>query len=216
MKQPSQMNHKFSEVPAANIPRSVFDRKASYKTTFDAGKLIPFYVDEVLPGDTFSVQATLFARLATPIVPVMDNLHLDTFWFYVPNRILWTNFVKMMGSEVDPGDTNAYQVPIITVNTGVGVLAESLQDYMGIPINIDDFSFTNLHGRAYNLIYNTWFRDQNIQDSVTIDTGDGPDTLANYTVLDRNKRHDYFTSVYPGLKKQDYNAPNFSEAILHQ
>lgn len=200
---PSQMNHNFSEIPSAEIQRSVFNRKSAYKTTLNVNYLVPFHVDEVLPGDTFNLQATLFARLATPIVPFMDNLYMETFHFYCPNRLLWDNWVKLMGEEDDPGDTNVFLVPIITVNTGSGVGIESLQDYMGIPHNIDDFAFTNLHGRLYNKVYKEWFRHQDLQNSPVIDTDNGPDDLSDYVLLKRNKKHDYFTSALPWPQKAD-------------
>ena len=104
----SVMAHQFSQVPRTNIPRSSFNRSHGYKTTFDSGYLIPFYVDEALPGDTFSANATIFARMNTLIVPVMDNLYLDTFYFAVPNRLIWDNWQKFNGEQKNPGDTTDY------------------------------------------------------------------------------------------------------------
>lgn len=197
------MNHQFSQTPAANIPRSQFNRSHGYKTTFDSGYLVPFYVDEALPGDTFNAKVNCFARLSTPIVPFMDNLYLDTFFFAVPYRLVWTNWEKFNGSQVNPGDSTSYLVPTMTgPNSGAGgVAVGSLADYMGIPTGIGSITWNSLHMRAYNLIYNTWFRDQNLQNSVTVDTGDGPDTYSNYVTLKRGKRHDYFTSCLPFLQK---------------
>ena len=124
--------HNFAMIPKADIPRSSFNRQATYKSTFDAGYLIPFYMDEALPGDSFNVRATLFARLTTPIYPVMDNMHLDTFFFFVPNRLIWTNWVKMMGEQTNPGDSISYTTPTMTSPAG-GYAINSLQDYMGLP-----------------------------------------------------------------------------------
>ena len=114
----SVMKHNFSQVPKANIPRSVFNRSHAHKTCFDVDMLVPFYVDEVLPADTFNVNATLFARLSTPLYPIMDNMFMDTFYFFVPNRLLWTNWPKFMGEQTDPGDSIDYTVPTVTSPAG--------------------------------------------------------------------------------------------------
>lgn len=200
MKNPSQMKHVFSEVPHADIPRSVFDRSHAYKTMFNSGYLIPFYKDEILPGDTFNVAATLLIRMPSALnVPVMDNMYLDTFYFFVPNRLIWTNFVKFMGEQANPADSVSYTVPQFTAYAPA---AESLSDYFGVPpIGAATIAHISLPWRAYNLIWNEWFRDQNLQNSVTVDKGDGPDTIANYVLLKRGKRHDYFTSALPWTQK---------------
>jgi hypothetical protein len=163
--------------------------------------------EEVLPGDTFNVNVTMFGRLATPIFPVMDNLHLDSFFFFVPNRLVWTNWVKFMGQQDNPADSISYSIPQQVSPVG-GYAVGSLQDYFGLPTagqvgNSNTVSHSALPTRAYNLIYNQWFRDQNLQNSVTVDTGDGPDASAstNYTLLRRGKRHDYFTSALPWPQK---------------
>lgn len=197
--------HQFSMVPKADIPRSSFRIETSHKTTFDAGYLVPIYVDEVLPGDTFNLSATIFARLATPIFPIMDNLHLDTFWFFVPNRLVWSNWKKFMGEQDNPDDTTDYEVPQVVTPTG-GYAINSLGDYLGLPTVGQvqagaSVSHSALPMRAYNLIYNQWFRDQNLQDSVSVPTGDGPDLSTTYTLLRRGKRHDYFTSSLPWTQK---------------
>lgn len=199
MKLQSPTQHQFSQVPKADTQRSVFDRTHGYKTTFDAGYLIPFYVDEALPGDTFNFQGTLFARLATPIVPFMDNLYMDTFYFAVPYRLLWSNFQKFMG-EVEPDDTTEYLLPLIEPPTTPFWTVGSLADYFGIPPGVD-IDVSALPFRAYNLIWNEWFRDQNLQDSVTVDLDNGPDAAADYVPLRRGKRHDYFTSCLPWPQK---------------
>lgn len=197
---PTTLTHEFSRVPQADIQRSTFNRVHGLKTTFDSGHLIPIYVDEVLPGDTFQMSATGFGRLATPIYPIMDNLYLETFFFFVPNRIIWDNWEKFNGAQDDPGDSTDYLVPQIQ---GVTVAENSLYDYMGLPTQKAGLSFNNLHGRAYNLIFNEWFRDENLIDSLVVDKGDGPDTMSNYTIQKRGKRHDYFTSCLPWPQKGD-------------
>ena len=203
----SVSTHKFSMIPRADIPRSQFAIQTAHKTTFDAGYLVPIYVDEILPGDTFNLKMTAFARLATPLFPVMDNMYLDTFFFFVPNRIVWDNWQKFMGEQTNPGDSIDYTVPQITSPTA-GYDIGSIYDYMGLPTvgQVDagsTISHNALHLRAYNLIYNEWFRDENLQDSVTINKDDGPDTYTDYQVLRRGKRHDYFTSSLPWPQKGD-------------
>lgn len=198
----SNMVHQFSNVPTADIPRSSFDRTHCHKTTFDAGYLIPFYVDESLPGDTFNLQATLFARLATPIVPIMDNLFMDIHYFAVPIRLVWDNFQKMMGEQTDPDDSIDFLVPqIAPPSTPNGFQVGDIFDYFGLPVGTQNFSVSALWSRAYNLIWNEWYRDQNIQDSVVVDRDDGPDAYADYSLLKRGKRHDYFTSCLPWPQK---------------
>ena len=202
MKLQSTMSHAFSQVPSADIPRSSFDRSCGHKTTFDAGLLIPVYCDEALPGDTFNMKMTAFARLATPIHPILDNMYMDSFFFAVPVRLLWNNWEKFNGEQTDPGDSTSFLVPTIAptaASGGYGAL--SLSDYMGIPVDVESMSNVSLWHRAYNLIWNEWFRDQNLQDSVVVDLDDGPDTNADYILLRRGKRHDYFTSSLPSPQK---------------
>lgn len=195
----------FSQVPSANIPRSQFNRSHGLKTTMEFDYLVPIFVDEVLPGDTFNLRQTTFARLATPITPVMDNMYVDYFYFFVPNRLIWTNWQKFMGEQANPGDSISYLVPQVPAPTTTGWLTNSLYDYFGVPagtgLNLTGFSVNNLHGRAYNLIWNEWFRDQNLQTSVVVDKDDGPDTATDYVLLKRGKRHDYFTSCLPSPQK---------------
>lgn len=195
----SVMTHNFSQVPSVQIPRSQFNRSHGYKTTFDVGQLVPIYVDEALPGDTFNLNLSTFARLATPIAPIMDNLFIDTFFFAVPIRLVWDNFQKFNGEQENPNDSIDYLIP--QMNSGDGYEIGSLSDYMGLPTTIANLDHSSFWHRAYNLIYNEWFRDQNLQDSVTVDKGDGPDDPANYTILKRGKRHDYFTSCLPWPQK---------------
>jgi len=199
----SVMKHMFSQVPRADIPRSSFNRSFGHKTTFDSGKLIPVLVDEALPGDTFNLKMTAFTRLATPLHPFMDNIMLDSFFFSVPVRLIWDNFQKFNGEQVDPGDSTDYVVPTMAAPASVGHANESLSDYLGIPTGIADLEHSSLFHRAYNLCFNEWFRDQNLIDSVVVDRDDGPDSPTDYTVLRRGKRHDYFTSCLPWPQKGD-------------
>ena len=196
------MEHQFSRSPQARIPRSSFNRSHGLKTTFDAGWLVPIFCDEVLPGDTFNLRASLFGRLATPIKPVMDNLFLETFFFFVPNRLVWDNWKRFNGEQDNPGDTTDYQIPIMTNGTiGEG----SLGDHLGIPIGLDAdaIEISALPFRACNLIFNEWFRDQNLRSSVAVSKGDGPDNVSAYVLQRRMKRHDYFTSCLPWPQKGD-------------
>lgn len=196
------MGNRFSNAPSVDIPRSTFDRSHGVKTTFDAGYLVPILVDEALPGDTFNVNLTGFARLATPVFPIMDNMRMDTFFFAIPKRLLWENWQKFCGERVDPGDSIDYTVPVI--NDLLNASNESLWDYMGIPTQVtSSFDINAFLPRAYNLCWNEWFRDQNLQDTVTVNKGDGPDSASDYTLLKRCKRHDYFTSCLPWLQKGD-------------
>jgi len=198
---PSIMNHDFSRVPRAEIPRSSFDRSSSLKTAFNSGYLIPVFVDEALPGDTFNLDMTGFARLATPLHPFMDNLYINSFFFFVPYRLIWTNFVRMMGEQPNPGDSTDFVTPICPGITNQGADIGSIFDYMGIPTGIPSLPHSALPLRAYNLIWNEWFRDQNLQSSVTVLKTDGPDSAALYNLLRRGKRHDYFTSALPWPQK---------------
>ena len=199
--------HQFAMIPKADIPRSSFKIQKTHKTTFDAGYLVPVYVDEVLPGDTFNLKMTAFARLATPLFPIMDNMHIDSFFFFVPNRLVWNNWQRFMGEQDNPTDSISYVVPQ-QVSPAGGYAVGSLQDYMGLPTvgqvgAGNTVSHCAFFTRAYNLIWNDWFRDENLQTSAVVNTGDGPDPTpsTNYTLLRRGKRHDYFTSSLPWPQK---------------
>lgn len=194
------MKHNFSMIPRADIPRSSFDRSHGYKTTFDAGYLVPFFVDEALPGDTFKADLNMFCRLATPIVPFMDNLFLETFFFAVPIRLIWDNWQKFNGEQENPGDSTDFLVPQIQA-PAEGWQYGSLADYMGIPTGVPNLKTSALWHRAYNLIWNEWFRDENLQTWQWMHRDDGPDPAEHYILLRRGKRHDYFTSCLPWPQK---------------
>ncbi len=202
MKQKSVMAHQFSQVPKAEIPRSSFDRSHGLKTAFDGGLLIPIFMDEALPGDTFNMNMTGFARLATPIFPTMDNMYMETFFFAVPIRLLWDNWQKFCGEQTDPGDSTDFTIPALA---GKAWTLADMGDYMGLPPGntFTGGTISALHFRAYNLIWNEWFRDQNLQDSLTVNTDNGPDASPGslYVLQRRGKRHDYFTSCLPFPQK---------------
>lgn len=198
----SQRQHTFSQVPRAEIPRSQFNRSHGVKTTFNGGGLYPIFADEILPGDTFNLKTSAFVRMATPIYPIMDNIYMETFFFFVPTRLIWENFQRFMGEQDNPGDSTDFQVPQIVSSQAGGFVDEGLEDYFGLPTQIPQLSVSALPLRAYNLIWNEWFRDQNLQDSVEVYKDDGPDPLT-YNVLSRGKRHDYFTSALPFTQKGD-------------
>ncbi|WNK13703.1 MAG: major capsid protein [Microvirus sp.] len=201
---PSVMHHEFSQVPQADVERSTFDRSHGHKTTFDAGLLIPILVDEALPGDTFNCRMTGFARLATPIFPIMDNMFMDTHFFAVPYRLVWNNWERFNGAQDNPGDSTDFTIPMMTAPAG-GYAANSLEDYLGLPVGVAGFEHSSLWHRAHNLIWNEWFRDQNMQDSLTVLKTDGGDdalyTAGGYKLQHRGKRHDYFTSCLPWPQK---------------
>lgn len=196
-------NNRFSQIPNSPIQRSVFDRSHDYKTTMDAGYLIPFFVDEVLPGDTFKLRVNAFVRMNTLVAPFMDNVFMDTFFFFVPSRLVWDNWQRFCGEQKNPGDSTDFLIPSLS---GTNTFTNgSIFDYMGLPtgvaLNPTNTPINALPFRAYNLIYNEWFRDENLIDSIPVTTGDGPDPISNYTLRKRAKRHDYFTSALPWPQK---------------
>lgn len=199
----SPRSNRFSMIPSVNLKRSVFDRSHDYKTTLDSGYLIPFYVDEVLPGDSFKLNVATFARMNTPIVPFMDNVYLETFFFFVPTRLVWDNWQKFNGEQKNPGDSTDFLVPSLSNVTSFA--NGTVFDYFGLPTGVNLNSsispVNSLPFRAYNLIWNEWFRDENLQTSVSVPTGDGPDPVSNFNLLKRGKRHDYFTSALPWPQK---------------
>lgn len=196
-------NNRFSQIPNSPIQRSVFDRSHDYKTTMDAGYLIPFFVDEVLPGDTFKLRVNAFVRMNTLVAPFMDNVFMDTFFFFVPTRLVWDNWQRFCGEQKNPGDSTDFLIPSLS---GTNTFTNgSIFDYMGLPTGVSlDPANTPINAlpfRAYNLIYNEWFRDENLIDSIPVLTTDGPDPVSNYTLRKRAKRHDYFTSALPWPQK---------------
>jgi len=198
----SVMTNRYAQTPDVKMQRSTFNRNHGHKTTIDADYLYPIYVDEAMPGDTFELDMTGFARLNTPIFPIMDNMIMETFFFEIPYRIVWDNFRKLMGERYpDPDSSIDYSVPTATA-TGASSALLALSDYMGIP-RVVGLEYSNLWHRAYNMVWNEWFRDQNLQDSVHVDTDDGPDDPDDYVLKKANKRHDYFTSALPWPQKGD-------------
>ena len=206
--------HDFAMVPRADIPRSSFRMQHQHKTTFNAARLYPVYVQEVLPGDMFNVKMSAFVRMATPLFPLMDNLSLESFFFFVPNRLVWINWYKFMGEQENPADSISFSIPQVVSPAG-GFAQFSIFDYMGLPTSGqtaggNTISVSALPFRAYNIIYNQWFRDENLQNATTYGstsgTGiaamdNGPDPIANYGIFAINKRHDYFTSCLPWTQK---------------
>ncbi|AYP28715.1 MAG: major capsid protein [Microviridae sp.] len=192
---------RFSMIPRGDVPRSTFQTQHTVKSTFDLDYLVPVYVDEIIPGDVHRGEMTFFARMQTPIFPIMDNICVESFFFFVPSRLVWTNWRKFMGEQANPSDNIDFLVPQITSPQG-GFAVSGLYDYLGLPTagqvqqNVT-VSVNALPIRAYNLIFNEWFRDENVQNSTTVEVDDGPDDPTNYVLLKRNKKHDYFTSCLP-------------------
>lgn len=216
--------HRFSDAPAMYMKRTKFDRSHVYKTTFNSGKLIPVFVDEVLPGDTTRMSVNYFARLATPIKPIMDNIYLDWFFFFVPNRLVWEHWQNFCFEQEDPDDSTDYVIPTVSATgNSENAYIGSLWDYFGLPVNTSG----NLSGisalpfRGVYLIWNEWFRDENLQKSVKIQKGDtnevlnsarsaeqpswvftsGTNVIPGLACPPRGKRHDYFTSALPWTQK---------------
>lgn len=203
----SHMVHDFSKIPQEVVPRSTFRRPRGYKTTFGTDYLYPIYFDEALPGDTFNVHGSMLVRMMSALEkPIMDNMFVDVFYFAVPRRLLWNNWKAFMG-EQEPfgsGSPTEYLTPQVVIPEG-GVVSGSLFDYFGLPIGgvSAGLSVDAGFSRAYNRIWNEWFRDENLVDSAVVDLGDGPDDLSNYVLRKRCKRHDYFTSCLPWPQKGD-------------
>lgn len=210
----------FAMIPQANIRRSVFDRSHVYKTTFNEGQLIPYFVDEVIPGDTFTLNPVEFCRLATPVVPFMDNIYIESFFFFVPSRLVYDKWVNLCGEQENPEDSTDYLVPTVSLT---GDMTNKLPDYMGIACasgTFNDISVNCLPFRSYWLIWNEWFRDENLQKSVKVSKGETntvldpmgqstanpnyglPSGVSNwYDPAPRGKRYDYFTGALPWPQK---------------
>lgn len=208
------VNSRFSYNPGTYAKRSRFDMSTGVKTSFNTGDLVPFYLEEVLPGDTFSIDTNILARMQTLIAPIMDDLYVDVFYFFVPNRLTWKHWKEFMGENTQSAwyPTTEYTVPQIAVAPQKSVTPKSVADYLGIPpITVDSgqpgLSFNALPFRAYGLIWNEWFRDENLQEPVLVDTGDAtrqfdPNNAVDGGKLLRvNKYHDYFTSALPSPQK---------------
>lgn len=191
----------YSAIAGPKVQRSRFRRPSRRKCGIDAGYLYPILVDEILPGDTFNVNVSAVCRMATPIHPLMDNLYLDWHFFFVPNRLVWNNWKRFMGEREDPTDSIDYTVPQVSAPTTTGFVAETLYDYLGIRCGVDGFDVNNLIPRGYNLIWNEWFRSPWLQEAVTVDVDDGPDDPADYVLLRRGKRSDYFTACLPAPQR---------------
>jgi len=203
--------HNFARVPSVSVPRSVFNRSCGLKTTFNPGYLIPIFVDHALPGDTFSMDMTAVVRLTTQKRPIYDNLWLDQHWFAIPYRLIYDNWQELCGEEANPGVITDRLVPVVDVPAGSGYAEDSIYDHMGIPPGVvfrdpvatgdQDERPIALPLRAYNLTFSEWFRDENMVDKPALHTDDGPDPNADYQLLRRGKRHDYFTSALPWPQK---------------
>lgn len=198
-RQPSTQTNRFDMTASAEIPRSSFDLSHGVKTTFDASDLIPILNLEVLPGDSISCRASIFARMATPLKPLLDNLHCETFFFFTPTRQVWENWVKMHGEQINPDDSTDYVVPVVT-SPGSGWAEGTLGDYFGIPINVI-IDVNAIPFRIHNHIYRNWFRDENLVDSPEVPLDDGPDDPTLYQIYKRRKRKDYFTGCLPWPQK---------------
>lgn len=193
--------HSFAQTPDVKMARSTFDRSHTVKDTMDFDYLNPILVDEVLPGDTIKLTLNCFGRLATQIKPIMDNLYIDFFFFFVPNRLVWTNWEKFCGSQTNPGDSISYVIPTLTTTAGTGEVVGSLADKFGIPTQVPGLAVNALPWRAYYLIWNNWFRDENLQNSLTVSVDDGPDLPSEYALQKRGRRHDYFTGSLTSPQK---------------
>jgi hypothetical protein len=200
---PSVLSHSFSRVPQATKPRSVFTRYLTNKTTINVDYLYPILNDEILPGDTYDADLTILGRLTTPITPFMDNVRLNIEVFAIPYRLTQDNWVRIQGERDDPSDSIDFTRPYIVTTASTGVANETLWDYLGYPTQIPDLPIYGTFHRSYNLVFNTYYRDQNWQDSLVVDKDDGPDTLTDYVLKKRNKPHDYFTSCLPNPQKGD-------------
>lgn len=215
--------HRFSDAPAMYMRRTKFDRSHVYKTTFDSGKLIPVFVDEILPGDTCRLSVKYFSRLATPVKPIMDNIYLDWFFFFVPNRLVWNHWQNFCFEQEDPDDSTDYVCPTTSLIGKAGDTLHgvgTLWDYVGLPTGLPNTisGINALPFRGVYLIWNEWFRDENLQKSVKIQKGDTNEVFDGSRVSDqpewlqgipesylpcppRAKRHDYFTSALPWTQK---------------
>jgi len=210
----TQRQAKFSDLPTADVERSTFDMSHPWKGTMDTNKIVPCLLQEILPGDTFNVKSAIFMRLATPLKPIMDNITADIHYFFVPNRLVWDNWALFMGErkKVDDDPTEV-SIPQIEVDLSVETATGTLHDYFGVPLLTTAEGngrvwINTLPFRAYNLIHNEWYRNQNLVDEIDIPTDDGPDDGLDIIfgltgVKTRHKRADYFTRALPWPQKGD-------------
>lgn len=199
---PTVMAHSYAHVPDNSVPRSTFVDYVGAKTTMDAGYLVPVKVIEIYPGDTFQVWVDGSARLATPITPYMDNQHFELHAHFCPNRLNWEHWENFMGArEPDPDSTIDYVIPQIVAPASVGAANGTLWDYMGYPTQVANLSASALPFRMYSLMYNQWYRDENLQDSIPHDIDDSASDYTDYVLQRRGKRKDYFTSCLPEPQK---------------
>lgn len=203
----------FATLPKVDISRSTFNRSASIKTSFNVGQIVPFFIDEVLPGDTFDIKTSKVVRMPSLITPIMDNIYLDTYYFYVPNRLVWSHWKEFNGENTESAwiPKTEYEIPQLTAPDG-GWSVGTLADYFGIPTGVPNLSVSALPFRAYALIMNEWFRDQNLSDPLSIPVDDatvqGVNTGTFVTDVAKGglpytaaKYHDYFTSCLPSPQK---------------
>lgn len=200
--------HSFAKPPTVNIPRSKMDRSYQAKDTYDFDYLTPFFVDKMYPGDTVNLNVKTFQRLAPQVRPLMDNVIFDWFFFFVPYRLTWENFEKFLGFQENPSDSIDFTIPQMRAPAVTGFPVGSLADHFGIPTGVvpatpGDISVDAAPFLGYNLIWNTWFRDQNFDNSAYFSKGNGPYTYQapNFGLLLRNKPHDYFTSAFASPQK---------------
>lgn len=185
-------------IPTINVARNAFERHHSWKGDCEIGLLYPIFFDEVLPGDTKQLNSTFFGRINPTITPVLDNIWLDVHYFFVPNRLVWDNWQKFMGERENPSDSIDYLVPTITSDSSDGFERNGFFDYLSVPPAIPSLTLSSavFYARAYNLIWNEWYRSELLQESVTVPKGDSGDTESIYQLLPRGKRQDYFTSGF--------------------
>ena len=199
--------HQFNNISQMPVPRSSFKRDYPRRMTFDSDYLVPIFSDEIYPGDDVHLKLTLLTRLLSPLkVPIMDNLYQETFFFFVPYRLVWDNWEKFQGMQINPGDSVAYTVPVLdktkTPMSDTGFQNGSVFDYLSLPTRVTGLTgISALYNRAIDLIWNEWFRDENLQNSLTIQKGNGPDDPGTYALRKRNKRKDRFTSLLPTPQK---------------
>lgn len=202
--------------PRTHVPRSAFSVRDFHKTTIGMGQLTPVFLQEVLPGDSFKVHLSALIRLAAPIVPVMDNLYAQTFFFFVPNRLVFPHWEPFMAGPQDSSDVTTYLVPQVTNVANGDCAPGTLCDYFGLTVNGsgNTLAVNALPFRGYTMIWNEWFRDQVLQAKIAVPTGDGPDSISSYGMLFVNKRHDYFTSAKPWPQAASNNAESGSFGAL--